>query len=102
MLRDAVSSTVLHFDLHGVWVPAFAGTTVDRFAQSITNLNAQFSEHSSRRDKTLFASLAIEEERRCHGTPGFSENRAGRCCGCCGNGRQRSGRAAFTASAGPG
>ena len=27
-LRDAVSSTVLHFDLHGVWVPAFAGTTV--------------------------------------------------------------------------
>ena len=63
MLRDAVSSTVLHFDLHGVWVPAFAGTTVDRFAQSITNLNAQFSEHSSRRDKTLFASLAIEEER---------------------------------------
>jgi len=39
----------------GVWGPAFAATTALR-------MNAQFSDHSSRRIQTLPASLAIHEE----------------------------------------
>jgi hypothetical protein len=60
-------------------------------------LNKQFSVHSSQCGKNLFASLAIQEEGRCHGTPGFFENCVRCCCGrrC----RHRPGRAAGAATA---
>src|SRR5258708_21564711 len=72
------------------------------FARDSRFLNKQFSERSYRYGENPFASLAIQEEGRCHGTPGFFENRAGRCCGRRCSRRHRPGRAAGTATAGHG
>src|SRR5260221_4299592 len=61
-------------DLHDVWVPAFAGTT-RRFAHHATNLNAKFSEHSSRWMETLLLRSPDCRGGDCHGTPALSETR---------------------------
>ncbi len=59
MLREICDAVLFLFMLHGVWVPAFAGTTLDEIMKI---LNAEFSHHSSGRDQTPAASLAIQKE----------------------------------------
>jgi hypothetical protein len=43
-------SSILHINRHGVWVPAFAGTTMDFWP-------LRFSQYSSGPDQNLSASL---------------------------------------------
>jgi hypothetical protein len=56
MLPEAFDADLFNLSFHGVWVPAFAGTTMDGW------IALRFSEHSSRRIQTLLASLAMDEE----------------------------------------
>src|SRR5712664_834710 len=66
---------------------------------AVTGINTQFSDHSSRRNETLFVTHD-EQGRRCDGTPPFSETRLWICCrrrrACC----EREGRAAAADSGG--
>src|SRR5947207_3706356 len=65
----------------------------------VSRLNPRFSARSSPRADTLLASLAIAEEGRRHGTPGFSQICL-RCCSRCGRVRcERAGRTADAAVA---
>src|SRR5882724_1117920 len=50
--------------------------------RAVAGINTRFSDHSSRRNETLFV-IHDAQGRRCDGTPPLSETRLGICCRCC-------------------
>jgi hypothetical protein len=60
---------------------------------AVAGINTRFSDHSSRRNETLFV-IHDAQGRRCDGTPPLSETRLGICRRCCRVCCEREGRAA--------
>jgi hypothetical protein len=80
----------------GLWVPAFAGTTME------PHLNARFSQHSSRCGENLAVNCYHRPRRRTHGTSPLSETHLWICRGrdraCCDSERGTAGAAIIAGS----
>src|SRR6266850_43607 len=61
--------------------------------RAVAGINTRFSDHSSRRNETLFV-IHDAQGRGCDGTPPLSETRLGICRRCCSTCCEREGRAA--------